>query len=135
LEEAPILEEAAAEEEPEEEEPEEEEPEEAGTDEVDGADEGETSADEPEPFETEDQGEPQDPWTAPAEFPTDALDEADGSDDVPDGFETQILEGAAPASGDSEAEVESEDDPSAIPQEPRWLFSLLKKDQEKGEEA
>lgn len=111
------------------------------------APEEEVEAPAEEPEQTEDAEEPQDPWAAAAEFPTDVLDEADESDNLPNGFETQILGGAAPASFDPgaeaeeemgtevETEVESEDDPSAIPQEPRWLFSLLKKDEEKGGEA
>jgi cell division initiation protein len=89
--------------------------------------------------------EPQDPWAAAADFPTAELEEAEESEDFPTGFETQILEGAAPASLDPIPEAEAdaaaeddggaEEDPGAIPQEPRWLFSLLKKDEQTGEEV
>ena len=93
------------------------------------------------------------PWKSKplaAELPTEDLQEDGASDDLPGGFDTQILEGAAPTNLDSGAEVEEEetqfqvieadqpkgdDDSSEIPQEPRWLFSLLKNSEEKDGEA
>ena len=72
---------------------------------------------------------------APVESAEEELDEG-----VPGGFETQVLEAAVPA-GLSEfpGEAEEEDMPVAndgedapSPQEPKWLFSLLKKEEEKG---
>jgi hypothetical protein len=48
---------------------------------------------------------------------------------IPDGFETQILEGATPSHlTESPAEEEST---QASSHEPKWLFSLLKKEGER----
>jgi cell division initiation protein len=96
------------------------------------------------------QGSEKDPFAESGELPTEVLHEDRASDDLPGGFDTQILEGAAPANQDSVTEVEDgevrfegtglkeakgDDDLSEIPQEPRWLFSLLKKSEEKDGEA
>ena len=78
--------------------------------------------------------------------------EAEAEKGIPDGSENQLLEAAAPAElsvtgeeefglgadieseadfeGDLEPEAEPEAEPSSSGQEPKWLFSLLKKEQE-----
>jgi hypothetical protein len=90
------------------------------------------------------------PLAESGELPSEMLDEDGASDDLPGGFDTQILEGAAPANLDAGAEMEDgevkfegtdlegvkgDDDTSELPQEPRWLFSLLKDSEEKDGEA
>ena len=59
--------------------------------------------------------------------------EAEPTEGIPDGFETQVLEGASPTG----PMVDSDDAPpvkdkksSSSSQEPKWLFSLLKKENE-----
>ncbi len=69
----------------------------------------------------------------------------DGDEEgAPGGFETQILEGAKPTDLNIQPEEESwspeeapseNEDTSSSPQEPKWLFSLLKKEEERGEEG
>jgi DivIVA domain-containing protein len=79
----------------------------------------------------------------------------DGDEEgVPGGFETQIFEGAKPTDLNIQPEEESwspeeapseeapseeapseNEDTSSSPQEPKWLFSLLKKEEERGEEG
>jgi len=58
--------------------------------------------------------------------------EEEEEEGVPGGFETQILEGAEPAGLNIQPE---EEDTSSSPQEPKWLFSLLKKEEERGGES
>ncbi len=91
--------------------------------------------------------------------PVEELAPEDVGEDLPDGFDTQVLEGAVPVGiedlaparalgsvdppqeedtgeGGEVAAAETEEDPSSIPEEPKWLFSLLKKEQEgKGSEG
>ena len=75
--------------------------------------------------------------------------EEEDEEGVPGGFETQILGGAEPTGLNIQPEEESwspeeaspeeasseNEDTSSSPQEPKWLFSLLKKEEARGEEG